>query len=43
MLDMEFMTELKAGNKELLAFLDIDKILDVADYLIQEPKFSDSP
>lgn len=43
MLDSEFLLELRDGNQELLNFLDVDKMMQVADYVIQEPKFSDSP
>jgi len=43
MLDMEFLQELKGGNKALLAFLSYEKIMQVADFIITEPKFSDSP
>lgn len=43
MLDAEFLLELRDGNQTLLNFLDVDKMLQIADYVIQEPKFSDSP
>ena len=42
MLDSEFLQELRGGNPELLGFLDAEKLLALADYVIHEPKFSDS-
>ena len=43
MLDSEFLDELVGGNESLQKFLTLDKMLQLADYVIQEPKFSDSP
>ena len=43
MLDSEFLQEFRFGNKALFDFMDADKMLQVADYVILEPKFSDSP
>jgi len=42
MLDPEFLQELHGGNVLLLEFLDVEKMLQVADFVIQEPKFQDS-
>ena len=43
MLDPEFLSEFRGNNEDLHAFMDMEKMLEVADYVIQEPKFSDSP
>ena len=43
MLDPEFLAEFRRGNKVLFNFMDMEKMLQVADYVILEPKFSDSP
>ena len=42
-MDTEFLDELVGGNECLMQFLTLDKMLQLADYVIQEPKFSDSP
>lgn len=42
MLDPEFLQELKGGNQLLFEYLDVEKLLQLADYVICEPKFSDS-
>ena len=43
MLDPEFLSEFRGNNEDLHTFMDMEKMLEVADYVIQEPKFSDSP
>ena len=43
MLDPEFLQEFRFGNQALLKFMNTEKMLQVADYVILEPKFSDSP
>ena len=43
MLDPEFLSELRAENQVLLQYMSLEKMLQVADYVIMEPKFSDSP
>ena len=43
MLNTEFLQELRDKNQLLLNFFDAEKMLEVADYVISEPKFSDSP
>ena len=43
MLDPEFLQEFRFGNQALFKFMNTEKMLQVADYVILEPKFSDSP
>lgn len=43
MLDTEFLQEFRFGNKVLFNYMDQEKMLQMADYVILEPKFSDSP
>ena len=42
-LDPEFIKELREGNVQILKFLDIQRLSDLADYVIEEPTFDDSP
>ena len=43
MQDQEYLVELRKGNEDLIAYLTIEKLLEMADLLIQEPKFTDNP
>ncbi|CDW80337.1 UNKNOWN [Stylonychia lemnae] len=41
--DDEFLPELRQRNEELLKYLTLDKVVQMVDFIIIEPGFSDSP
>ena len=43
LLDHEYLDELKRANPTLMKYLTAEKLLELADLVIQEPKFNDNP